>query len=104
VRGGPRGYAVSGNRAFEQDLPGVPGDKRTGNRFAAALALAPGAGSGRLDLTVAAPGYGRDGTLWILREVTGTLGAASTERLALGALEGGAQAESTIALGGAPGG
>ena len=95
---------MSGNRSFEQGLPGVPGLKRAGHRFAAGVALGPSGQPGRLDLTIATPGEGRQGTLWLLRDVTVTLGAASTRRLALASVDGQGGAHAAIALGGAAGG
>ena len=58
VRGARRGYAVSGNRSFEQGADGAPGEKQPGHEFGAALALAPSSGDGRVDLTIASPATG----------------------------------------------
>jgi hypothetical protein len=85
VRGAAEGYAESGNRAFEQDAPGMPGDKQPGAGFGAAIAVAP-QDDDRFDLTLAAPGAGRTGTFWILEAVSPTLAAAATHRVALGPL------------------
>jgi hypothetical protein len=88
IRGAVDGYAQSGNRAFEQDTPGMPGDKRAGSRLGAAIAVAPRSDGRGPDVTLAAPGAGRAGTLWILEDVSATLAAAQTHRIALGPLGG----------------
>ena len=85
VRGAAEGYAQSGNRAFEQDAPGMPGDKQPGAGFGAAIAVAP-QDDDRSDVTLAAPGVGRTGTFWILEAVSPTLAPAATHRVALGPL------------------
>jgi hypothetical protein len=99
VRGGPSGYAVSGNRVFEQSQAVVPGKKRAGHRFGAALMLTPGATG--VDLTIATPGEGREGTLWMLRGFTPTFAAASTHRVALTSVAGAGGPVAAVALAGA---
>jgi hypothetical protein len=89
VRGAPSGYAISGNRFFDQKRAVVPGKKRAGHRFAEALWLAPGVGTEQVDLIVAAPGEGHDGTLWMIRGFTTTFGASSIRRLGLAGVPGG---------------
>jgi hypothetical protein len=56
VRGGSTGLATSGNTAYDQDTPGVPGGSESGDGFGAAVTLLDSSGDGKLDLTVGAPG------------------------------------------------
>ena len=87
VRGGARAYAPTGNRVFEQDDPGIPGTKRPGNAFGAAVTLSRVSPT-RLDLAIGAPGEGEGGTVWVLTAITPALGATGTRRIALSALGG----------------
>jgi hypothetical protein len=61
-----RGGRLGGGTAYGQDLAGVPGRKRPGHRFGAALAAA--GAPGRTTLTVAAPGENQGILTLALRE------------------------------------
>ncbi|HEY0237840.1 MAG TPA: FG-GAP-like repeat-containing protein [Friedmanniella sp.] len=56
VHGGSGGLATSGNRAYDQDTPGVPGGSEAGDRFGSAVTLVDRNGDGRPDLTIGAAG------------------------------------------------
>jgi hypothetical protein len=56
VHGGSSGLATSGNTAYDQDTPGVPGGSEDGDGFGAAVTLLDSSGDGKVDLTVGAPG------------------------------------------------
>jgi hypothetical protein len=97
IRGAARGYATTGNRAFEQGAAGMPGTKRAGNGFGTALALRPGGASG-LDLVIGAAGTGAAGTLWVLEAVSPSLAATRTRPLSLARISG--SGEGAISLAG----
>ncbi len=56
-----RGLATSGNTAYDQDTPGVPGGSESGDGFGGAVTLLDRDGDGRADLTIGAPGEDDDG-------------------------------------------
>lgn len=81
IRGGARGLARTGNQAFDQDSPGVPGGSETGDDFGSALTFVDRDLDGRDDLVVGAPGKGDDGGRVVVlrstgRGLTGTGGEA----------------------------
>jgi FG-GAP repeat len=104
LRGGRAGYAVSGNRAFEQSDSTVPGAKRRGHALGAALTLAPGSRRGALDLALAVPGDGTAGTLWVLRGITSTFAAADRVRIRFSSLRAQRGSATALTLRGAPNG
>ena len=61
VHGGAGGLATSGNTAYDQDTPGVPGGSESWDRFGGAVTLLDRDGDGRADLTIGAPGEDDDG-------------------------------------------
>lgn len=61
VRGGSSGLATSGNKAYDQDTPGVPGGSEAGDGFGGAVTLLDRNGDGRADLTIGAPGEDDEG-------------------------------------------
>jgi hypothetical protein len=87
IRGGAAGYATTGNRSFEQGNAGMPGAKRPGNAFGAAVAVRP-RGDGALDLVVAAPGSGAAGTAWVLEDVDPALAAHGIRPVSLARVAG----------------
>ncbi|GAA3565066.1 FG-GAP repeat protein [Microlunatus spumicola] len=56
IRGGADGLATSGNTAYDQDTPGVPGGSEEGDFFGGSLSLLDVDGDGRPDLSIGAPG------------------------------------------------
>lgn len=72
VRGGADGLARTGNRAFDQETPGVPGGSETGDDFGAALTFVDRDLDGRDDLVVGVPGKGDDGGRVVVLRGTGS--------------------------------
>lgn len=56
IRGGSKGLATSGNTAYDEKTPGVPGGSEEDDDFGAALSLLDTDGDGKADLTIGAPG------------------------------------------------
>ncbi|MGI3786382.1 MAG: hypothetical protein ACRYG2_37035, partial [Janthinobacterium lividum] len=56
VHGGSGGLATTGNVAYDQSTPGVPGSSEDGDGFGAAVTLLDRDGDGKADLTIGAPG------------------------------------------------
>ncbi|SER39546.1 FG-GAP-like repeat-containing protein [Microlunatus flavus] len=72
VKGGAGGLARSGNTAYDQETPGVPGGSETDDDFGAALGLVDRDLDGRADVVVGIPGKGDDGGRVISLHATGT--------------------------------
>jgi hypothetical protein len=72
VRGGANGLARSGNAAFDQESPGVPGGSEEGDDFGAAISLVDRDLDGRPDVVVGAPGKGDDGGRVFILDATGS--------------------------------
>jgi hypothetical protein len=60
VRGATHGLGRHGNRRIEMDTPGIPGERRTGARFGAGVALLDHDRDGRVDLDAGAPEWKKD--------------------------------------------
>ncbi len=68
VHGGAAGWRTSGNYAYSQNTPRIPGGSERGDRFGGSLALLDHNRDGRLDLTIGAPGEnGNAGAITTLR-------------------------------------
>lgn len=68
VHGGAAGWRTSGNYAYSQNTPHIPGGSERGDRFGGSLALLDHNRDGRLDLTIGAPGEnGNAGAITTLR-------------------------------------
>ena len=77
IRGGVNGLARSGNRAFDQETPGVPGGSEEGDDFGAALTIVDRDLDGRADVVVGVPGKNDDLGRVVFLGATGTgLGGA----------------------------
>jgi hypothetical protein len=73
VRGGAAGLATSGNKAYDQDTPGVPGGSEQYDGFGSSVSLVDRDADGKADLTVGASGEDDD-----QGRVTTLLGNGST--------------------------
>lgn len=66
IYGAASGLRTTGNPAYRQDTPGIPGASEPGDAFGSAVTLLDHNGDGRLDLTVGALGENSSGAITTL--------------------------------------